>query len=186
KRGNPADLRIVDWMSLDTNLSLFPQEEQNFGELLGLIDYDWRWHLGDRFSILSSGIFDVFDKGQQLVNLGLSVHRPERLKVYLGVTSLQGPIDSIVGLASLSYRLGPKYLVAYNGSLELSGDANVVQRLALTRIGESFLIRLGVNSDRSKGSVGASLAVQPRLFRRRGQNLIEGIDVPPAGAFGLE
>jgi hypothetical protein len=106
--------------------------------------------------------------------------------MYLGVTSLQGPIDSIVGLASLSYRLGPKYIVAYNGSLELSGDANVVQRLALTRIGESFLFRVGVNSDQSKGSVGASLAVQPRLFRRRGRNLIEGINVPPAGAFGLE
>ncbi|MDH3718890.1 MAG: organic solvent tolerance protein OstA [Planctomycetota bacterium] len=186
KRGSPADLRIIDWMTLDTNLSLFPQEEQNFGELVGLIDYDWRWHLGDRFSVLSSGIFDVFDKGQQLVNFGVSMHRPERTKLYLGVTSLQGPIDSVVGLASLSYRLGPKYIIAYNGSLELAGDANVVQRLALTRLGESFLFRVGVNSDQSKGSVGASLAVQPRLFRRRGQNLIEGINVPPAGAFGLE
>ncbi|NIP87077.1 MAG: organic solvent tolerance protein OstA [Planctomycetales bacterium] len=186
KRGCPGDLRIIDWMTLDTNLSLFPEEDQNFGELVGLIDYDWRWHLGDRFSLLSSGIFDVFDDGQQLVSLGFSMHRPERLKLYLGVNSLQGPIDSIVGLASFSYRLGPKYIVAYDGSLELSGDANVVQRLALTRLGESFLIRAGIHSDQSKGSVGASLAVQPRLFRRRGQNLIEGIHVPPAGAFGLE
>ena len=186
KRGYPGHRRIIDWMTLDTNVSFFPKEEENFGELLGLIDYDFRWHLGDRFSILSSGIFDVFDNGQQLVSVGGQINRLDRLSLYLGVTSLQGPISSTVGLASFSYRMGPKYIVAYNGSLELAGDANVVQNVSLTRIGESFLLHAGLNSDRSKGSVGANLAIQPRLFRRQGRNLVEGIHVPSAGAFGLE
>ena len=47
KRGQPGQQRIVDWMTLDTQASLFPDPDRdNFGSVLGMVNYDWRWHVG--------------------------------------------------------------------------------------------------------------------------------------------
>jgi hypothetical protein len=62
KRGLAGRQRIIDWIVLDAGLNLYPNEDRdNYGELLGMIDYDFRWHVGDRFTLLSDGYFDVFD-----------------------------------------------------------------------------------------------------------------------------
>ena len=74
----------------------------------------------------------------------------------------------------------------YEPSIALAGTENVGQRLAFTRIGESFLVRAGLRYDMSKNNLGVALTVEPRLFRRVGKNRIEGIEVPPAGAYGIE
>jgi hypothetical protein len=186
KRGAPGYQRIVDWITLDTNVAVFPRTQDNFGETLGLADYDMRWHVGDRVTLTSSGIFDFFADGQQLINMGAIFNRTERGNLYLGFRSLQGPIDSQVGIAALNYRMSPKYIASLATTYDFAGNGNIAQRASVTRIGESFLVRAGFSYDRSKGNVGASFAIEPRLFRRKGSNLIEGIHVPPAGALGLE
>ena len=193
KRGVPGNRRIIDWLSFDTGLSLFPQKEQNFGQYVGLIDYDCRWHVGDRLTLLSEGIFDVFSEGQSLIDVGGYLDRPDIGSIYLGVRSFEGgrrtatpPLGSQVGLANIKYRMSPKYIAAYEASIDLAGTANVGQRVAFTRIGESFLVRGGLRYDMSKDNLGVALTVEPRLFRRKGRNTIEGIQVPPAGALGIE
>ena len=51
KRGVAGNQHIVDWLTFDMNATLFPDANRdNFGQEVGLIDYDLRWHLGDRFS----------------------------------------------------------------------------------------------------------------------------------------
>ncbi|MEK6248002.1 MAG: hypothetical protein N2C12_07470 [Planctomycetales bacterium] len=186
KRGCPGCRRITDWLVFDTGLSLFPKQSENFGEYVGLINYDLRWHVGDRLTLLSDGIFDVFGMGQSLVDVGAYLNRPQVGGIYLGFRSFGGPISSQVALANINYRMSPKYIASYMASIDISGDSNVGQRLALTRIGESFLVRTGFNYDRSQDNFGVSMAVEPRLFRRAGRNRIEGIEVPPAGAFGID
>ena len=71
KRGAPGEQRIVDWMTFDSNVTWFPDPNRdNFGQDVGLIDYDWRWHMGDRFTILSDGAADMFGNGFTTVSLG--------------------------------------------------------------------------------------------------------------------
>ena len=61
KRGLPGQERIIDWITLDIEGSLFPKHDRdNFGQMLGLVNYDFRWHVGDRFALLSDGFFDFF------------------------------------------------------------------------------------------------------------------------------
>ncbi|MBR5390645.1 MAG: hypothetical protein IK141_05040, partial [Clostridia bacterium] len=55
KRGPVGNRHIIDWITLDTGVSLYPKKEQDYGKFIGLVDYDARWHVGDRFSVLSSG-----------------------------------------------------------------------------------------------------------------------------------
>ncbi|HEY6563587.1 MAG TPA: organic solvent tolerance protein OstA, partial [Pirellulaceae bacterium] len=86
KRGIPGRYRIVDWMTLDLGASLFPEADRdNFGSAAGLLNYDWRWHLGDRFTLTSDGFADVFSDGLRTVTLGGYTSRPERGSLYLGV-----------------------------------------------------------------------------------------------------
>ena len=71
KRGTPGNERIVDWITLDTNITFFPDKNRDdFGALMGLLDYDFRWQIGDRLALLSSGIFDFFQSGQRLISVG--------------------------------------------------------------------------------------------------------------------
>ena len=69
KRGLPGQQRIIDWIVLDVGAVLFPDSDRdNFGEALGLVDYDFRWHVGDRLTLLSDGFYDVFDQGLRQVD----------------------------------------------------------------------------------------------------------------------
>ena len=68
----------------------------DFGRVLGLLDYDFTWHVGDRLSLVSNGIFDFFNEGQQIATFGMFLTRPPRASVYLGITSLEGPISETV------------------------------------------------------------------------------------------
>ncbi|MCE9548124.1 MAG: organic solvent tolerance protein OstA, partial [Planctomycetia bacterium] len=185
KRGEPGAQHIVDWITFDTDLVLYPNQNQdNFGALVGLIDYNFSWHVGDRFTLLSEGLFDTFSQGQQLVSVGGLLHRPDLGSVYLGVQSLEGPISSQVLIATINYRMSEKWITSFTTSLSIGGSTNTTQQLTFTRIGESFLVKLGVYSDEGQGTFGAKLAIEPRFFRSAAHNQIDGIHVPPAGALG--
>ena len=190
KRGMPGARRIVDYVVFDTHLSIFPKDsnntEGNFGETLGLVDYDFRWHVGDRFTLLSDGIFDFFTDGQSLITVGGLLNRPHRGSLYLGMRSLEGPINSQVVLASLNYRMSEKWIATFGSSVDLGDAGNLGQSMTVTRLGESFLVRVGFNADTSKDNFGVKLAIEPRFLRSGKGRPIDGIFVPPAGAHGLE
>ena len=77
KRGPPDDLHIVDWIEFNTDVTLYPDPDRdNFGQFAGLLDYNFRWHVGDRLTVLSDGIFDFFDLGQKEVTMGAFLDRP--------------------------------------------------------------------------------------------------------------
>ena len=66
KRGPPDDRHIIDWITLDTNVTIFPDPNRDdFGQPVGLLDYNFRWHVGDRLTLLSDGIFDFFRPGAE-------------------------------------------------------------------------------------------------------------------------
>jgi hypothetical protein len=178
KRGMPNQRRIVDWITLDSNVSIFPDKDRdNFGELAGLFDFDFRWLVGDRFSLLSAGGFDFFNDGQQIVTVGGFLERPPRGSLYLGFRVLEGPISSQVVTASYNYRLSPKWISSFGTSADVGGNGNIGNFLSLTRVGESLLVSFGFNSDASKDNVGVSLAVEPRFLPKTRLGQLSGVEV---------
>jgi lipopolysaccharide export system protein LptA len=188
QRGFPHDRRIVDYVVLDTGISFFPNDDRdNFGEDFGLLDYDFAWHVGDRTTITSQGLFDFFDRGQELVRIGATVNRPDRGQIYVGFRSLQGPIDSQVALLSFSYRMSHKWYSTFSTGYDFGEDRNTGQNVGISRIGESFLINFRFNVDDSRDNVGVAFTVTPRFFPlSRAGYFGGGPSVGPAGMFGLE
>ncbi|MDZ4781819.1 MAG: organic solvent tolerance protein OstA [Planctomycetia bacterium] len=188
KRGLPTNRRIIDWIVLDTNATWFPKNDKdNFGEPIGLVDYNFRWHVGDRFTLLSDGIFDFFLDGQQIATIGGFLNRPPKGGLYVGFHSLEGPINSQVVMASYSYRMSPKWVSAISTAVDVGGNGSIGQNVQLTRVGESFLMTMGLNVDHNRDNVGFSFMVEPR-FLPGGSTLgrAGGATVPLAGLYGLE
>ena len=56
----------------------------------------------------------------------------------------------------------------------------------MVRIGESLLIRVGVNYDESRDNFGVQLSVEPRFLANSRIARRTGIDIRPSGAYGFE
>lgn len=187
KRGPEANRRIIDWIMLDVGGTIFPDATRdNFGETLGLVNYNFIWHVGDRLSLVSDGYFDFYPDAPKYMTVGGFLNRPPRGSLYLGIRSMEGPISANVVAASYTYRMSPKWASTFGTTFNLSQGGNIGQNMTVTRIGESFLITLGVNVDASKGNVGANFAIEPRLLARYLGGGPNGVQIPPAGAYGLE
>jgi hypothetical protein len=187
KRGIPQRLRVVDWMTLDTNVTLFPKADRdNFGETVGLIDYDWRWYVGDRLTLISDGYADTFDDALRVFTLGGTIDRPERGSLFLAFRSIEGPISSNLLHAGFHYRLSHKWLATLGSVTDFGSAGNIGQRYELTRIGESFLVSAGVNVDTSRDNVGFNFSIEPRFVPVSRRSFVGGVPILPAGARGLE
>jgi len=185
KRGPAGNRRIIDWITFDVDGELFPVSGQNFGQAMGLWQYDFRWHVGDRTTVLSSADVDFFSGGQQLFTVGALLNRTPRGSFYLGFNEFGGPIQASVLLGSYTYRMSPKWASSFGTALNLRG-LNIGQNFQLTRIGESFLMTFGFNVDYSRNNVGVTFNLEPRFLSRTQFASRTGLDVPVAGAYGLE
>jgi lipopolysaccharide export system protein LptA len=187
KRGLPGQERIVDWITIDTDAVFFPKPgRDNFGADLGLVDYDFAWHVGDRLTFLSDGFYDFFDQGLRQVTIGSLLSRPEYGSLYLGFRSTEGPISANVFNAAISYRMSEKWIGTAGTSVDFSSSGNIGQNIALTRIGESFLVRVGFIVDNSRNNVGLQFTIEPRFLPGSRLGRVGGVQIPPAGAMGLE
>jgi hypothetical protein len=187
KRGLPGQERIIDWITLDVDAVLFPKPgRDNFGADVGLVDYDFAWHVGDRVTLLSDGFYDFFDQGLKQVTIGTLLSRPEYGSLYLGFRSTEGPISANVFNATIAYRMSEKWIGTAGTSVDFSSAGNIGQNIGLTRVGESFLIRVGFIVDNSRNNVGLQFMIEPRFLPSSRLGRVGGVQIPPAGAMGLE
>lgn len=187
KRGVPGRERIVDLMRFDFDTILFPEADRdNFGETIGPTTYDFRYHLGDRVTLLSDGYADFFDDGLRSISAGVRTSRPGLGDVYVGLMSLEGPISASVLRSSYDYRLNEKWILTAASTYDFGNTGNVGQTVAVTRIGESMLIRLGLDIDAGRDNVGFVFAIEPRFWPARTLGSLGGQLIPPPGLEGLE
>lgn len=187
KRGPVGRQHVMDWIVFNTDVTLFPNPDRdNFGQVVGLLDYDFRWHIGDRTTIVSDGYYDFFSQAPKYTTIGMFLNRPPRGSIYLGFRSLEGPISSSVVATSYSYRMSPKWVSTFGTTYDFVAARNIGQNLTLTRIGESFLFSFNVNVDTSKNNVGANVMITPRFLQGRLGPPQSGMTVPVAGVYGLE
>jgi hypothetical protein len=186
-RGLPGQERIVDLLRLDASLIVFPDADRdNFGETIGPAVYDARYNIGDRLALLSDGYFDFFNDGLRSISLGMQWSRPGLGDFYLGAISLEGPISSTIVNTSLDYRLDEKWIISGGTTFDFGEVGNVGQTIALTRVGESALIKLGVNVDSGRDNVGFVFMIEPRFWPRRRLGGLGGQLIPGPGSEGVE
>ena len=187
KRGPEDSPHIIDWITLDTSVVVFPDPNRDdFGQTFGLAQYDFRWHVGDRTTVVSSGLYDFFTDGQHLFNLGVFLNRPPRGSIYLGFSSFEGPASSDQITLSYSYWMSPKWVSTFGTSVDVSQNRNVGENFTLTRVGESFLISANFNVNTITGVSGVGFIVEPRFMPKGKLGGGGGAKIPVAGAYGLE
>ncbi len=189
KRGVAGRERIADVVEFDVDAIFFGNPDRdNFGQSVGGINYDFRYHIGDRVTLISDGYYDLFQSGLKATTIGSILSRPGRGEIYFGLTSLEGPISSLLLTTSVNYRMNEKWLVVGGTSVDFGKTGNIGQSLGLTRIGESFLLRVGATVDSGRDNVSFNFSVEPRFFQKLGLGLgsVAGQMIPPAGLYGLE
>lgn len=187
KRGLAGRERIVDLARLDVDMLVFPKSDRdNLGEYAGPLTYGFQYHAGDRVTVLSDGYFDFFSQGLRSVSAGVLTSRPGLGNVYTGILSLEGPVSSTVLQSMLDYRMNEKWIASAGTTYDFGRTGNVGQHLALTRIGESALIQVGVNVDRGRDNVSFNFRIEPRFLPGRKLGRLGGQLIPPPGVEGLE
>ncbi len=189
KRGVAGRERIADVVEIDVDAIFFGKPDRdNFGQDVGGINYDFRYHIGDRVTLISDGYYDLFKSGLRATTVGSILSRPGRGEIYFGLTSLEGPVSSLLLTTSVNYRMNEKWLVVGGTSVDLGKTGNIGQSLGLTRIGESFLLRAGATVDSGRDNVSVNFSIEPRFFQKFGLGLgsVAGQMIPPAGLYGLE
>ena len=165
KVGPPDRVRIKDWMTLDLEASLFPDEmRDNFGEDFGLLGARYRWNVGERTSLLANALFDTFTPNQQIVNLGVLSQRSQRGSIYLGLRQVKGgAVDSQIATATYSYLMSPKWVSSFSTAYDIAENRNRGQTVTISRVGGDWIFHLGVNYDSSKNNAGIGFTIEPRL-----------------------
>ncbi len=187
KRGRRERDRITDLVEFDAGFIFFPKPDRdNFGEDVGAFNYDFRYHIGDRVTLLSDGYADVFSQGLKAITVGTLFSRPGEGEWYTGFTSLEGPISSFVLHSNINYRLSEKWIVSGGTAVDLGNVGNIGQNIAMTRIGESFLLQVGASVDSGRDNIAFTFNVEPRFLSRRRLGAVGGMLIPPAGIHGLE
>jgi hypothetical protein len=187
KRGMPGVERIIDWITLDSQITWFPEADRdNFGTDFGMLDYDFNWYLGDRFSLVSDGYFDFFSQGLRTASLGANFGRPAVSNAYLGYRMIEGPISSNIISGLLTYQMSEKWGLKTGGQVDFGPTGTIGQSLSIVYIGESFLWQFGFNRNFSRDNFGFRWAVEPRFTNRPQIFRPGGVAIPPAGSQFLE
>jgi hypothetical protein len=187
KRGMPGSEHIIDWITLNTDVTLFPQANRdNFGSVPGLANYDFRWHVGDRLTLVSDGEYDFFSGGEQTVNIGGFLTRPPRGSVYLGFRVINGPLESRMFTMSYTYRMSEKWMATLGTSIDFGDQHNLGETVSITRVGESFLINAGFTVDPTRNDFGFAMSIEPRFVPKSRLANVGSARIPVAGVEGLE
>jgi hypothetical protein len=186
KRGPAGNRRIIDWIVLDAGGVYFPNSgRDNFGQPFGLVNYDFRWHVGDRVTMLSDGLFDFFSQGQRIFSVGTTIQQPPRMNWNVSFRSFNGPFTYNMVTLSNSYTLSPKWRVTWGTSFALN-SYNIGQNISVTRVGESFVTSAAFYVDNSKANNGFNLMITPRFLGPQMLRRLGGANVPMSNQYGLE
>jgi hypothetical protein len=189
KRGPAGRERIIDWMYLDAGATLFPAPNRdNLGNSWGLIDYNYRWNIGDRTSITSEGLYEPYD-GTLQVGGGIFAQRPPRSTMSIFFSHFDsGPFQSnYIGLGT-AYRLSNRYAGFFEIGKDLAAPNAVNVRASFSRIGLDFVTTLGIYWNAGRDDLGFDFSILPRvgIRGRMNRSMVQTLPfgVEPAAQYG--
>lgn len=159
--------RIKDWMILDFETSFFPDgDRDNFGEDFGLFASRYRWDVGDRTSLFAGAVWDIFDTGQRLWDVGILSQRSQRGSIFLGVRQISNSVglDSQILTLSTNYQMSPKWRATVGTAYDVGENEDRGQSVMLTRLGKDFNLRIGTAYNPSKGTARFGVSIEPRFI----------------------
>ncbi len=161
--GPPDRSRITDWMTLDLNATWFPDaSNDNFGEDFGLAGGRYTWNASSRTKFMANGLFDFFDHGQGVWNVGVLSQRSTRGSLYLGFRQVEAePLESQLVVGSFTYAMSPRYIATFGTAFDIQEGIDRGQSLTISRLFEFWVLHMGLGYDRSRDNLGIGLSVEP-------------------------
>jgi hypothetical protein len=168
KRGVAGDEHLVDWMTLDLGVAVFPQAERdNFNQAIGLLSYDWLWNIGDRTSVFSNGWMDPVSGGPHFWTFGAAYNRPDRTNFTVAYRQID-PLDSKAIIASITYPLSAKYAITGSTMYDF-GVQNETTTIMLTRIGTDLRTSFGFSYNSILNNFSVVFEIVPNLIPNTGK-----------------
>ncbi|MBI3406729.1 MAG: hypothetical protein HY040_00030 [Planctomycetes bacterium] len=163
KRGMPGNEHVIDWMTLNLGISIYPQSARdNFGQTFGVIEYDWLWNVGDRTALVSNGWFETETGGPRVFNLGVVLNRPDKTNFYLGYRQID-PLNSRAFVGSLTYAFSAKYAITASTFYDF-GVNTQSNSLVISRIGTDLQINFGLTYNSILNNFGVTFEILPNLL----------------------
>ena len=98
---------------------------------------------------------------------------------------MEGPFSSTLLVGTASYRLSQKWILDLSGTYDLGPTGNIGERLAITHVGESILVRLAANADFGRDNSESALP-SSRVSSQGSLGRIGDTPLPPLGSMGIE
>jgi hypothetical protein len=169
KRGFPGHEHVIDWMTLNLGVSVFPRSNRdNFGETFGIFEYDWTWNIGDRTALFSSGWLDPHDDGPRVFDFGFVYNRPDSSSLLIAYRQID-PLQSKSVIASAIYPVSAKY--AFQASTVWDFGTNVqTYSIGVARMGTDILVNFGLTYNSTLNTFGVAFEILPNLARSTGRS----------------
>jgi lipopolysaccharide export system protein LptA len=169
KRGFPGNEHVVDWMTLNLGVSVFPHSvRDNFGHTFGILEYDYTWNVGERTALTSSGWFEPFAGGPRVFDFGAIINRPDTTSFYLGYKQID-PINSKAVIASAVYPFSAKYAVTASTVWDFGNHVSSYS-LFISRMGTDVMINFGLSYNSTLSTFSIAFEILPNLARTQGRS----------------
>jgi hypothetical protein len=163
KRGYPGAQHIIDWMTLDTSISYFPNSTRdNFGHPFAFLEYRYLWNIGDRTALESTGWFNPYTNGPYVFTVGAFFNRPDRTNFYLGYRVIE-PVQSRALTAAVTYIFSPKYAMTFTTTYDFGTAQALNNSLLFTRVGTDLQVSVGFSYNALQNNFGALFEIVPNL-----------------------
>ena len=163
KRGFPGSEHTIDWMTLDLSASAFPDPQRdNYGQTWSFLEYNYLWHVGDRFSLTSAGWYDPFEFGARYYNVGMNFNRPDGTNFYVSYRHTD-PINSRAVTAATSYRLSYKYAMNLSTTYDFGTNEALTNTLSLARTGPDMTMIVGFTYNALINNFGFQFTLLPNV-----------------------
>jgi len=162
-----VDKRVVDWLTVDAELDVFPNEDRdNEGDLFGNLALDVIWRVSDQVTVLSDAELDLDDGfAWDIFNTTLKIDRSPRLAFYLGHRYIRDAGSSAFTVG-FDYQVSHKWQVGSLWQYDFEADAALTQRVVLTRRLHRWLLEISFERDegeeQGKGDTSVSLTLIPQ------------------------
>jgi len=177
KRGPVGNRRILDWITFSTHINYYPQSQYNYGKNIGLLDYNILWHVGDRFSVFSEGLYDFFDDGQGWTRIGGIWNRPDRGNFSVTFDQLSGIMERSYLTWRVGYMMNEKYSMSYSTSYDIQNHwRNTGHNFMFVRTGESFRLLVGASYSESLDEWSFSLGIEPTFLQLKRLLSADGLE----------
>ncbi len=163
KRGYPGQEHIVDYLTVDTSVSFFPEPDRdNFGKSFAFLQYDTTWNVGDRTALTSTGWYDPYDNGARVFTIGALMNRPDRTSFYVGFRSID-PVNSRELITAATYVFSPKYAITASSAYDFALHESLSNALTVTRIGSDLTMNVGFTYNAILSTFGFTFELIPNI-----------------------